>query len=593
MGDSVTAASMPMRMVFESTFKIPSYQRDYAWQPNDQVKTLWEDLQQHILEHPEDDYFLGPLVVTDELLPDLIDGQQRLITLYLLQAAFRLRLIELGGEDETVDALSQSLARYDEDTGSFHPSLHHHDPMVNEVLLQLCRAKSEDAPAVRRLRGSNASISHRRVVHAFRFLLRAVDGLGTSASEISNTIRKLRRFVVLIAIRATNVKQAIYVFERANSRGKVLDPSDLLKNLIFQEFDGDFDALGRDWRNLQVRVDSISSVQMMDFLRWYHLGIPGGFYATTSNFIKKVQDFVSTRDPSSYVHEMTRRASALASMSQTPPTLIGPDGSTTGAVGLAGIREIGRGRQKSHWPLMVAASNWDTASQSQIAAALERFIVSATIVQLKTQEVERSIREFTIRARDEGEAGLASLISEIHGSVDAIRRENLYEQRFEQLSYDDQPAVVRYVLRKIHSGLYNEYRNLSVHAADAGSSDFEGAEIEHIWPQFDGALLDSEDESAVHRIGNLTLLSRSINAHGGAQQAIRKLERVYPQEETKYLIAVNLHNHLQLSGEHAHARAVALTPTGFRDWGSEQIAALAKAYRLLLDRYLSGLRHAD
>lgn len=590
MGDSVTATSMQLRKVFESTYTIPTYQRDYAWQPGDQVKTLWEDLQQHIVEHPEDDYFLGPLVVTDDHVPDLIDGQQRLITLYLLQAAFRIRLLELGGEAETIAVLSQSLSRYDEDSGTFSPSLRHHDPMVNNVLLEICRAESNQALAIRNLRGSNASISHRRVVHAFRFLIKAVDGLGNDASQVASIIKKLRKLVVLISIRATDVRQAIYVFERANSRGKVLDPSDLLKNLIFQQFDGDFDVLGRSWRALQVTVDGIPNVQMMDFLRWYHLGISGGFYATATNFVKRAQEFVSGRDPSSYLEEMSRRASALKSMSQTPPLLLGTDGLTEASVGLSGIREIGRGRQKSHWPLMTAVSNWEASNQAIMAAALERLIVSATIVQLKTQDVERTIREFTIRARDEGESGVVGLALALHAAADSMRRENLYDQRFEQLSYEEHPSVVRYILRKIHSGLYSEYQNLPATSADAGSSSFEMAEIEHIWPQSDGGLLDPEDESAVHRIGNLTLLSRAINAHGGAQQAVKKLEKVYPQEETKYLVAVNLNRRLALSGDHAHARAVDLTPTGFDSWGKEQISKLAAAYKDLLDRYLPALR---
>lgn len=72
-------------------FYIPAYQRGYRWERT-QVKTLLNDLYQCMEANgQEKDYCLQPVVVQKkgvqkkgELQYDLIDGQQRLTTIYIL-----------------------------------------------------------------------------------------------------------------------------------------------------------------------------------------------------------------------------------------------------------------------------------------------------------------------------------------------------------------------------------------------------------------------------------------------------------------------------------------------------------------------------
>lgn len=69
----------------ESSYTIPVYQRNYAWRA-EQIQQLIIDIQDALRED-ESSYFLGNLIVTerkDENNFEVIDGQQRLTTLYLL-----------------------------------------------------------------------------------------------------------------------------------------------------------------------------------------------------------------------------------------------------------------------------------------------------------------------------------------------------------------------------------------------------------------------------------------------------------------------------------------------------------------------------
>ena len=69
-------------------YTIPVYQRNFAWRA-EQIEQLIDDIQDAIIDRA-DGYFLGNLIVTERGSAsadfEVIDGQQRLTTLYLLLA---------------------------------------------------------------------------------------------------------------------------------------------------------------------------------------------------------------------------------------------------------------------------------------------------------------------------------------------------------------------------------------------------------------------------------------------------------------------------------------------------------------------------
>lgn len=82
--------------LFTDNYLIPIYQRNYAWRA-EQIEQLISDIQDSVVGG-QDDYFLGNLVVIKRGREDefeIIDGQQRLTTLYLL-----LTFLEQDGEGE-------------------------------------------------------------------------------------------------------------------------------------------------------------------------------------------------------------------------------------------------------------------------------------------------------------------------------------------------------------------------------------------------------------------------------------------------------------------------------------------------------------
>ena len=75
--------------LFSSNLVIPDYQRTYGWEDKN-VTDLWDNL----LEMPHNsDYHLGSIIlqrrtVNDCTLYNIIDGQQRLVTLTLITVSY-------------------------------------------------------------------------------------------------------------------------------------------------------------------------------------------------------------------------------------------------------------------------------------------------------------------------------------------------------------------------------------------------------------------------------------------------------------------------------------------------------------------------
>lgn len=83
--------------VFKKWYRIPEYQRPYVWE-NDQVTELLDDISQALTTNPESQYFLGSMVLQKNLKDDgstkyeeydILDGQQRVTTLFLITAVIR------------------------------------------------------------------------------------------------------------------------------------------------------------------------------------------------------------------------------------------------------------------------------------------------------------------------------------------------------------------------------------------------------------------------------------------------------------------------------------------------------------------------
>lgn len=89
---AINATEKPLEKIFTSDYRfvIPSFQRAYTWR-QDNIRQLVEDVDDACVTDPHSTYFLGSLILVREhgSLYQVIDGQQRLVSLSIIFAALR------------------------------------------------------------------------------------------------------------------------------------------------------------------------------------------------------------------------------------------------------------------------------------------------------------------------------------------------------------------------------------------------------------------------------------------------------------------------------------------------------------------------
>ena len=223
---------------------VPPFQRPYVWEKEEQWAPLWQDVRRLVelrLVQPSADakHFLGAIVVQaqEPILGDLqassvIDGQQRLTTLQVLMDATAAAL-EAVGED----ALASQLDRLTHNEDIYVPGAN--------TRLKL-RHSNKDRDAFDEVMDAEGPVDYEalrhsaaRVVRAHEYFLgvviewldSAVDGAAERAQALAGV---LTRGLQLVAINLTVNENSQEIFETLNARGTPLTAADLIRNFVFQ-----------------------------------------------------------------------------------------------------------------------------------------------------------------------------------------------------------------------------------------------------------------------------------------------------------------------------------------------------------------------
>jgi len=231
--------SQPQRLL------VPMFQRSYAWERDLQWQPLWDDVL-HMLELAEqgsaERHFLGAIVLQSaQLQPgglqawDVIDGQQRLTTLQVLLDAVAG---VLAGEVDGGEMLSRRLLSLTENDRAFRAS---------EAERFKLLPTTKDAHAFHEVMAADAAVSPSALTHhehrlakahkfftdACRTLMSGIEAGGQplAAARLADVLMS-RLEMVVISLEQTENAQGI--FETLNARMTPLQPTDLIKNFVFQ-----------------------------------------------------------------------------------------------------------------------------------------------------------------------------------------------------------------------------------------------------------------------------------------------------------------------------------------------------------------------
>ncbi|MFV8479523.1 GmrSD restriction endonuclease domain-containing protein [Mycoplasma sp. T193] len=244
----------------QAKYIIPIYQRPYSWGYN-QISKLWEDIVK-TYKFNKEDYFIGAMVAVAETpSPNeinkfvIIDGQQRITTLFLLLIALR----DCYSENNQSD-------RADEIHRAYLTTVYLGNT-YNRI-----ESKKKDQEDLITLITNTADINKNSlIIKAYNFFKMQILRSDIPYDELRKTINKLWA-VQIILDKDHGDAQAI--FESLNSTGKILTASDLIRNFLLMNIDYKYqdDIYNQYWMKLEklFTIDNVFNNPLADnFIRDY------------------------------------------------------------------------------------------------------------------------------------------------------------------------------------------------------------------------------------------------------------------------------------------------------------------------------------
>lgn len=521
----------------ECFYIVPDYQREYVW-TDKEVHQLLEDIDEQIDAGTTREYFIGTVLVspTDQKNHyEVIDGQQRLTTFFLLLCALK-HLFQGEPQRQIVSGLIST--SYTDSDGETRTSLKLEPRYENagEVITKLVELDA-DPQAVRagiQSSGIASFGSLENLISAYSTLHRYLKENYDSPAKLKKYWGYLANNVVFIQI-STDVSSALKIFETINERGIGLNPMDLLKNLLFTQVkQAQFTQLKDEWKKITKPLEK-EKEKPLRFLRYFLMA---------NYVIKNDRGDAVVREDEIYDWFVDKENAALCDYAGKPFEFVrkvirnvehylafsnglGNDGKPS--LAMDSLKRLAGGAFSLHYVLLLAAASFPKPLFDHFVAQLESFLFYYIFTKTPTKDLERSFSQWADELRaiagatdpvkqkvqlngfiaDRFDANMAGKSQEL---VDALRRFTLHSM---------QQYRTRYLLARLTQHVEMAFSGLKT----PGSLEpFTNLEIEHILPNKPEADLRgkwaTENSGTAYddyknRLGNLTLLEKPINIVAG------------------------------------------------------------------------------
>lgn len=509
------------------SYSVPPYQRDYSWK-QEHWEDLWEDLMS--AETNREDHYMGSVVVEsgERKLFRIIDGQQRMATLSILILACVDYLYALAAEDmESGANLERAGLLESSYVGAKDPTSLRITPKLklnanDDAFFQLNIAqRKRPQGGLRGLRDSE-----RLLWDCFLFFTRKIRerfSLRRKGEEVAAFVSEIvTERLVFISVRVQDQLSAYTVFETLNARGLELTETDLLKNYLLSLADrlstSQMEPVLRQWARITARVGIAS---FPEFLR-HHLNSQRE-YVRQKQLFKTIKRDVTTLEQ---VFALLDRLEADAAWFEALNDYASPFWlDYSGAK--EQVRVLNLFGVSQFTPLVLSAK--DKFSNPQDLVEILRY---CAVVSVRFNGVGRRsthiLEEIYNRAALEIRSGAVTALLTLRQSLRPIYiPDDEFEADFSSLRMKNRSTSgkrLRYLLARIEKQLSG---------ADI-SDEAMSATVEHILPENPGEhgwehMTDEAHERSYERVGNYSLLERSLNGQNAGNASFTDKQQVYAQ----------------------------------------------------------------
>lgn len=271
-------------------FVIPEYQRPYAW-TEEEVETLFEDLWEFAVTtggpERESSYFLGSIVsYENNNEQEIIDGQQRITSLFLLLRAIYTKLYKGEKKPESenfIRKIEPAIWQTNKLTGAVDYS---------NVLLKSNVINNDGNEIFRKILETGKADENAKDNYSknYRHLQKLLDKHSTdSPLMVYDFIYAVLNQAILLPITADSQDTALTIFSTLNNRGLPLSDADIFKAKIYNHIGKDEkqDFIER-WKDLDEQANSANeSIQQLFYYNMFYLRALEGDIKTTTPGVRK------------------------------------------------------------------------------------------------------------------------------------------------------------------------------------------------------------------------------------------------------------------------------------------------------------------
>lgn len=573
----IKAQSLSIAELFQNFYEVPDFQREYVWNP-DNVERLLGDICDELYDENGSyikgaEYFIGSIVVykDDRGIYQLIDGQQRTTTIFMVLCLLRDQLPGMDEVKQLIRQVRQNDDTYEEETLYRVRLLYEDSANALELIAEGDRTHLDSLP-------QSASVKHLRTAfaEAEEFLC---ERFGEDKRKWQQFLGLFKTRVKLIRIVTPSQTSALRVFETINNTGVGLDSMDLLKNLLFRKVKREqFGKVRDNWKQLTKLIEAAKE-KPLRFLRYF---IHSCFDTRTPKPLREEE-----------LYDWIERNSELIGIDQEPLVFLerlirnadvyGNYASAKDAHGhpnryLVNIQKLS-GQARQHFILLLAGQHLEAPLFERLCQELENlFFCFVMTKETKALEVFSTKEARTLTAIQPVDSQALERFVREKIQPEIAKRAESFRATFDRMAtWSVQQYRLRYILAKLTQ--YVDQAAWS-NAADGDLSRYldRHVHVEHILPSTPTAEVqakfDKPHEYNLHaqRLGNLTLLESTINT-SIQQDFFASKCQAYLQ--SKFLVTRSIGGRLQVGDDTRFNRAVENLKS-WSAWNSESIEARQK-----------------
>lgn len=572
----------------ECFYVVPDYQREFVWTEK-QVGQLLEDIDEQ-LDSSSSEYFIGTVLVSprnDKGHFDVIDGQQRLTTAFLILCALRV-LFQGSEHGEMINRLLKS--SYVDRRGDIKTDLKL-DPRYENaetVMEKIVQANGDPQAVQVSIRDAGIQIygSVENILNAYHVIFRFLTDNYDDSGKLKQYYRHLAHDVVFIQI-STDVSSALKIFETINERGVGLNPMDLLKNLLFaQVAPSEFSRLKDDWKKITSPLEK-SKEKPLRFLRYFLMANYKIQNARRDDIVREdeIYDWFSRQEnaeatgykknPIEFVRHITRNVDRYIDFGKG----LGNDGGPSHALDV--LKKLTGSAFSLHYVLLLPASKLPISLFEQFVAQIESFLFFHIFTKTQSKYLERNFSIWADEIRD---------IIRLDNPEKQVESLNEFVNKRFSRSMDEKSDQLQDALRRLTLHSMPKYRiryflaRLTEHVDMAYSgaqkrgdlSSYFNLEIEHILPNnpdssdrdnWQNRNLETPYDEYKDRLGNLTLLEKPINIVVGNKVFT---EKAHHYDDSAHYLTRSLYKQ-NVVGEGTSIIRINEKLSSFEKWDAEDI----------------------